>query len=222
MHWTGELCIEELSLGTDVFLLAAAPGGRSPLLTHTSRPQEARGVGDAHSVTNRAVTSPRKICRAERSRASLRRELAHPQDTNTPAHERRPLPDAGSSIGFAASFGADGHHWSSLLDQARSRTRQARQARPDRPPSRPRSRPRATGTSEPGVPPAEGAARAPACSMNRTCVRTVGRLPDRTDTNTCTHRFEVPCLAKYGLPMRVAGCQRLQRELQILALLGGT
>lgn len=159
---------------------------------------------------------PRKISQAGRSRATLRRKLAHPQDTNTLAHERRPLPDVAPPAGFAEPSGGDDEHYRpSPPGQTRSRTPQTRQARPDRPPSRPRNRPRATGTSEPNATPSGAAGGASVCSMNRTCVRTVGGPSDGTDANTCTCPAVVPGIARNGSAMRVLRCRELQRELQV-------
>jgi hypothetical protein len=130
----------------------------------------------------------RKLSRTGKSRAILRRELAHPQDTNTPAHEQRPLQAAAPSTGFAEPSDADARHQPDPPGQLRDHMRAAPCTRPDRPPSRPRNRPRATGTSEPDAALREGTVPALVCLTNRTCVRTVGGPADGSDANMCTCR----------------------------------
>ncbi len=124
----------------------------------------------------RGVSYPRKISRAERSRATLRHELARPQDRRTPAHAAPRHRDAACPTGSAEPPGADARP--APAASSAGRTPVTRQARPGRPPSRRRSRPRATGTSGSGAGLQRSAARTVVCRMNRTCVRTVGARSD--------------------------------------------
>jgi hypothetical protein len=139
--------------------------------------------------TPTAHRSTRKARRARRSRATLRRELARPQDTNTPAREAPPLQGVSHKVGSAESLDVDGSHCPTLPSRI-SATWCTRPGRPpSRPPSRPRGHPRAAGTSAPVAGRFRGAARLPVCSMNRTCVRTVGVRSDGTHANTCLCRI---------------------------------
>lgn len=178
--------VAEIKSSAQMYLLAAAG------LTHTSRPGAARGVGYAHSVANCAVISPRKICRAGRNRASLRRELARSRGRNTPAHAASRPPDVVHPHDSARPHGADDCSGPSLPGRPRAPgTLAPAPARPGRPPSRRHSHPRATGTSGPTATLQRDAAPAVVCRVMGTSVRTVGRAPDRTHTNRCTCPLEV-------------------------------
>jgi hypothetical protein len=104
--------------------------------------------GTKDSVRNPPCAEhPHKISPARRSRATLRRELAHRQDTNTPAHAAPQPQDASRPTGCATASCADALPAPSRRRSTLHRYGAIRQARPGRPPSRRRSRPRAARTS---------------------------------------------------------------------------
>jgi hypothetical protein len=167
-------------------------------------------------TTPTCALHPRKISPARRSRATLRRELAHRQDIDRSAPRTQRSPDAAHPAGSAKPSGVDEcPRWMLAGDQTSPRwILGTLGARPGRPPSRRRNRPRATGTSAPAESSSRDAAALRACVMNRTCVRRIGRPADGTCTNRC---LCVQCaaagLAKW-LKQTDCSASRLQRELR--------
>jgi hypothetical protein len=188
---------EKLSPSAPMVLGSQGPGrvGRRRFLyAHEPPLGAARGVlwPIRYYVTRGSLTTPtcalhpRKTSAARRSRATLRRKLAHRQDTDRHALPTQRLPDAAHQGDSVEPSGVGAQPRDDRPDPSLPpRTWGSRSARPGRPPSRPRNRPRATGTSGPVAASSRDAAAHRACAMNRTCVRRLGPSSDGIDANRC-------------------------------------
>ena len=159
---------------------------------------------------------PRKISPVRRSRATLRRELAHRQDIDRPALQTQQPPGAAHLDDSVEPFDADAQprgHRTGRRSPPMNRGKARQSTRPGRPPSRRRNRPRATGKSGPAATSSRDATAHLVYVMNRTYVRRIRRPADGTRTNRCLCAQGAVTRPANWLNQAVCGASYLQREL---------